>query len=65
MLATTEDAATETDVWTAAGAEVGTEPEYMDDSVAVAAVKALLRVDFFTQGMLREWICLLKYADFA
>lgn len=27
LLATAEDAATETDVWTAAGAEVGTEPE--------------------------------------
>lgn len=26
----------------------------MDDSVAVAAVRALLRVDFFTQGILRE-----------
>lgn len=29
----------------------------MDDSVAVAAVRALLRVDFFTQGIFeREWM---------
>lgn len=36
----------------------------MDDSVAVAAARALLRVDFFTQGIFeRENGCLLRAAD--
>lgn len=33
----------------------------MDDRVAVAAVRALLRVDFFTQGIFeREWMSVVK-----
>lgn len=53
LLATAEDPATATGVWTAAEVAVGTEPEYIDDRVAaVAAVSALLSVDFLTQGIL-------------